>query len=255
MQFTVNMILRRYNFDKDEKMRSKNNETMKHKLIPYVLFPSLIGAFTGVVIFLFKIATTAVIRLSERIYSFVRENPVYLPLLIIAMALIGLCAALLLKYAKECRGGGIPSAVAGIRGLIPMKWVQGLLGIFASSLLTFIAGVPLGNEGLSVQMGSAVGKGNSDVFNKKKKALERYLMTGGACSGFAIATGAPLTGILFALEEAHRRFSATLFAVASVAVLSGTVTHRYLAFFFKVDTTFFDLPFLSCCQCAIFGWR
>jgi H+/Cl- antiporter ClcA len=241
MQFTVNMILRRYNFDKDEKMRSKNNETMKHKLIPYVLFPSLIGAFTGVVIFLFKIATTAVIRLSERIYSFVRENPVYLPLLIIAMALIGLCAALLLKYAKECRGGGIPSAVAGIRGLIPMKWVQGLLGIFASSLLTFIAGVPLGNEGPSVQMGAAVGKGNSDVFNKKKKALERYLMTGGACSGFAIATGAPLTGILFALEEAHRRFSATLFAVASVAVLSGTVTHRYLAFFFKVDTTFFDL--------------
>jgi H+/Cl- antiporter ClcA len=121
-------------------------------------------------------------RLSERIYSFVRENPVYLPLLIIAMALIGLCAALLLKYAKECRGGGIPSAVAGIRGLIPMKWVQGLLGIFASSLLTFIAGVPLGNEGLSVQMGSAVGKGNSDVFNKKKKALERYLMAGSACS-------------------------------------------------------------------------
>ena len=66
-------------------------------------------------------------------------------------------------------------------------------------------------------------------------------MTGGACSGFAIATGAPLSGILFALEEAHRRFSTTLFTVASISVLMGTVTHRYLCFFFKVDTTFFDL--------------
>lgn len=221
-------------------MRSPKNELVKTKLIPYILFPALIGILTGIVIFLFKVTAAAVMKLSANVYSFVRENPAYLPLLILGIALVGLCAALILKYAKECRGGGIPTAVASIRGLIPMKWVQGVFGLFASALLTYLAGVPLGNEGPSVQMGAAVGKGSSNL-RGNKKAWERYLMTGGACSGFAIATGAPLSGILFALEEAHRRFSTTLFAVASVSVLMGTVTHRYLCFFFKVDTTFLDL--------------
>lgn len=225
---------------KDEKMKSKKSETVKTKLIPYILFPALIGIFTGVVIFLFKILSAAVMKLSGKIYSFVRENPAYLPLLILGMALVGLCAALILKHAKECRGGGIPTAIASIRGLIPMKWVQGVFGLFASALLSYLAGVPLGNEGPSVQMGAAVGKGGSNLNRKHKKAFERYLMTGGACSGFAIATGAPLSGIMFALEEAHRRFSTTLFTVASISVLFGTITHRYLSFFFEVDTTFFD---------------
>ena len=132
-------------------MRSPKNELVKTKLIPYILFPALIGILTGIVIFLFKVTAAAVMKLSANVYSFVRENPAYLPLLILGMALVGLCAALILKYAKECRGGGIPTAVASIRGLIPMKWVQGVFGLFASALLTYLAGVPLGNEGPSVQ--------------------------------------------------------------------------------------------------------
>jgi H+/Cl- antiporter ClcA len=119
--------------------------------------------------------------------------------------------------------------------------VQGIFVLFGSALLTYLAGVPLGNEGPSVQMGTALGKGGSSLLGKKQAAWERYLMTGGAGAGFAIATGAPLSGILFALEEAHRRFSTTLFAVAGISVLMGTLTHRALSLLFDVDTTFFDL--------------
>ncbi|MBR5139542.1 MAG: chloride channel protein [Clostridia bacterium] len=180
-------------------------------------------------------------KCSERIYGFVRENPAYLPLLIIGAVLVGGIAALILKYAKECRGGGITTAIAAIRGLIPLKWIQGIFALFTSSLLTYLAGIPLGNEGPSVQMGAAVGEGSAHLSGKKKLALERYLMTGGASSGFAIATGAPFTGIIFAIEEAHRRISAPLLMVASISVISGTVTHRYLSFFSGVNTTFFDL--------------
>ena len=66
-------------------------------------------------------------------------------------------------------------------------------------------------------------------------------MTGGACAGFAIVTGSPLTGMVFALEEAHRRFSPTIFLLSSVAVLVGTLTQEILSTLFRVDTTFFDL--------------
>ena len=222
-------------------MQSKKSSSIKTKLIPYIVFPMLIGVLTGILIFLFKITSSAVIHYSEKIYDFVRQNPMYLPLLILGAVVIGTLSALILKFAKECRGGGIPTAVASIRGLIPLKWVQGIFVLFTSSLLTYFAGVPLGNEGPSVQMGAAVGEGGSKVLGKKRSAWERYLMTGGACAGFAIATGAPLSGIVFALEEAHRRFSTTIFAVASIAVIFGTATQRYLSYFFKVDTTFFDL--------------
>ena len=222
-------------------MRSSEQSEIKTKLVPYILFPIIIGIFTGVLIFLFKIACSFVMKSSERVYAFVRENPIYLPLLVIGAAAIGAISSFILKYARECRGGGIPTAVASIRGLVPIKWIQGIFVLFGSALLTYFVGVPLGNEGPSVQMGAAVGEGSSRLSKKNKLAWERYLMTGGACSGFAIATGAPLSGIMFALEEAHRRFSTTLFIVASVSVLSGTITQRYLSYFFNVDTTFFDL--------------
>lgn len=222
-------------------MKSQAHSSIKKQLIPFVLFPIVTGFFSGLIIFLFKITASFVIRSSESIYGFVRENPKYLPLLILGAALIGALSSYILIVAKECRGGGIPTAIASIRGLIPLKWIQGVFALFGSAMLTFFVGVPLGNEGPSVQMGTATGKGSASLSGKNNLAWERYLMTGGASSGFAIATGAPLTGIIFALEEAHRRFSTTLFIVAASSVLWGTVTHRYLSYFFNVDTTFFDL--------------
>ena len=211
------------------------------KLIPYVLLPAVIGVFTGVLIFIFKVSSGYVMDLSAGIYSFVREEPRYIPLLILGVAAVGLFSALILRLAKECRGGGIPTAIASIRGLIPIKWVQGIFALFFTAQLTYLAGVPLGNEGPSVQMGTALGKGASEVLGKKKRAWERFIMTGGGSSGFAIATGAPMSGIVFALEEAHRRFSPAIISVVSVSVISGIITQEILSFLFGVDTTFFNL--------------
>ena len=109
---------------------------IKEKLLPLLVFPFVVGALTGVVIFAFKLASSLVIERSERINSFVRENPKYLPGLVLGVIIVGVMSALLLKYFKECRGGGIPTAVASIRGLIPMKWAQGMFARFGSALLT-----------------------------------------------------------------------------------------------------------------------
>ena len=222
-------------------MDSKIGLRLRDKLLPMFVFPAVVGILTGILIFVFKLASSFVMHKSADVYAWVRQNPAYLPLLLLGVCAIGLASALLLRSAKECRGGGIPTAVASIRGLIPMKWAQGIFALFTSALLTYIAGVPLGNEGPSVQMGAAAGKGATGIFGKRNRAWERYNMTGGACAGFSIATGAPLSGIIFAMEEAHRRFSPTIFMVASVSVISGTMTSQLLSLIFNVDTTFFDL--------------
>lgn len=221
-------------------MKNRKTTYIKNILLPCFLLSGVTGIVTGALIFLFKEAASYIIGLSEAAYSHVRENPAYLPLLILGAAVIGLAAAAVLRFAKDCRGGGIPTAIASIRGLIPLRRIEGIFALFASSMLTFLCGVPLGNEGPSVQMGTAAGKGTTDLLGKNMRAFERYTMTGGACAGFAAATGAPLTGILFALEEAHRRFSPMIFMVASVSTVTGTVTHNLLLKLFGRPSALFD---------------
>lgn len=216
-------------------MKKQRITYIKNLLFPCVMLSALVGFVTGIIIFLFKIIASYVIRLSGFLYAHVRANPQFFPLLLTGAILLGLIVSFILKRARECRGGGIPTAVASIRGLIPLKWIQGLFVLFFSTLLTFLGGVPLGNEGPSVQMGTAAGKGISKILGKHRSlAWERYVMTGGACAGFATATGAPLTGIMFALEDAHRRFSPTIFMVATMSVLTGSVTQNLLCSLFGV---------------------
>ncbi len=221
-------------------MRQKRLTYAKNILLPCLVFSVITGIFTGALIFLFKIASSAVFSLSARLYGLVRANPIWLPCLLVGAGLVGVLSALILKYEKNCRGGGIPTSVAILRGLIDFSWLKNIILLFASSMLTFLGGVPLGNEGPSVQMGTAVGRGTVRIFGKDNPAWDRYIMTGGACGGFAAATGAPLSGIFFAFEEAHRRFSPMIFMVASMTVISATATMNVFCGAFGVSPYMFD---------------
>ncbi len=221
-------------------MRKTRLTYIKNILLPCFLFSVLTGIFTGALIYLFKISASFVLGLSSDIYSYVRENPVYLPFLVLGAMLLGLSASFILSHTKNCRGGGIPTSVAILRGLIEFRWLKSIFFLFGSALLTFLGGVPLGNEGPSVQMGTAVGRGATRILGKNNPAWDRYIMTGGACAGFAVATGAPLSGILFAFEEAHRKFSPMLFMVAGMTVTAATATMNFLCEIGGVSSAMFD---------------
>lgn len=224
-------------------MKTKTKSHIKNILFPCFLLSGAAGIFTGIVIFLFKTISTYVISFSGDVYDFVRENPVYLPVLIIGAALVGLLATLLLHIEPNSKGGGIPTAVCIVRGLFEFRWLRSILMIFSSAMLTYLCGVPLGNEGPSVQMGTAAGRGALSLFGKKFKPWDRYIMTGGACAGFAAATGAPLSGIFFAFEEAHRRFSPLLFMTSATSVIFGMLTVSALDSFTGFGVSMFDFTF------------
>lgn len=224
-------------------MKPQKIKHIRSTLLPCILLSAITGTATGALIFAFKISATKVAAFSNALYSPVRQKPIYLLVLILGAIAVGLLSALVLRFAKDCRGGGIPNAIASIRGLLPFKWLQGIFALFFSSMLTYLVGVPLGSEGPSVQMGTAVGKGAANLLSKREYAWDRHIMTGGACAGFATALGAPLTGILFAVEEANRRFSAMIFTSASVAVVLGMVTQELLAHAFDIDFTLFEFSF------------
>lgn len=209
--------------------------------MPCFFFSAITGVFTGALVFAFKMAASFIVSLSTDIYAFVRANPIWLPLLLLGAALLGLGVSLLLRWAPECRGGGIPTSIAIVRGLIEFKWLKSLLVLLTSALMTFLAGVPLSNDGPGVQMGTAVGRGTVRLLGKNNMAWDRYIMTGGACAGFAASIGAPLTGLFFAFEEAHRRFSPMLFMVAGISVVSGSMTMNFLCELAGISPAIFHL--------------
>ncbi len=205
-------------------MHSHFHDHIKNQLFPCVVFSLAAGFLSAILVTLFKLAAETAIHLSTTIYGMVRENPEWIPLLVIGAALIGLGASFILSTSRTCRGGGIPTAVSAIRGIIRFEWIASIFILPFSALLTFLCGLPLGTEGPCVQMGTAIGDGVVKCFGSKKYAgWRRYIMTGGAAAGFSIATSAPVSAILFSMEELHKHFSPLLLTLSSLSVISAQI--------------------------------
>lgn len=213
-------------------MKGYRSHYIKNLLLPCLAFSVTAGALSALLITVLKLASGFAIDASGIIYSYVRSQPLWLPLLMLGTAFLGLVAALILTFAPSCRGGGIPTAVAALRGITYFSWGKSVILLPISALITFLCGLPLGNEGPCVQMGTAIGEGTVRLLGGNKlRGWSRYIMTGGASAGFAMATGAPATSILFAMEEAHHRFSPLLFSVASISVITSQLVAKLLAHF------------------------
>ena len=123
-----------------------------------------------------------------------------------------------------------------------MRWLRILWVKLLAGIIGIGAGLSLGREGPSIQLGAVTAQGLSRLL-KRTRLEERYLLTSGASAGLAAAFNAPLAGVIFALEELHRNFSVVVLLPAMAAAMTATVISR---FFFGNDTIFdfFGLPFL-----------
>ncbi len=219
---------------------SRYKNRIRNLLMPAVFFGGLTGAFTSLTVMLYKLCAGKIIRFSEHAYGYMQTNPLYIACGVAVICLAAFLYKSVLSKRPNVRGGGIPTSIAQLRGIISCNWVVNIVYVFLMSLLSFLIGVPLGNEGPSVQMGTASGKGVINVFAKKQAAYSRYAMTGGACAGFSIATGAPISGMMFAVEEAHQRISPMIILVSAVSVLFANITAQLLAPVFGVSTSLFE---------------
>lgn len=215
------------------------------KAVPCIFLAILTGIGTGGLVFLFRGIASIAGDLSEKLFALARENFIFIPVLIVGAALLGAAASFILKYEPNVSGGGIPTSIAVLRGIITFRWIRLIFTAFSSSFLTYVSGVPLGTEGPCVLLGTAVGHGTSIVAGKYEDAVDRYSMTGGACAGFAAATGAPLCGILFAVEEAHKKITPTLLVMSAVSVFTGVCTCDLLSFLTAGTHSMFELPVMD----------
>lgn len=207
----------------------KIKQYLLNLILPILGYGAAVGIFTAALVAVYKWCAKHVIEFSVSGYTYLSEH-LWL-LAIVVPALFGLAVLFYLSYKKwpDIRGGGIPTSIGILRGLITFKWLRNLVGVFVFSLCSFLIGVPLGNEGPSVQMGTAMGQAVGAPLGKGQKAWGRYAMTGGACVGFSAATGAPISGVMFAVEEAHERISPMILLIATVSVIFGRITTELLS--------------------------
>lgn len=185
------------------------------------------GLLAGIVVTYFNIAAELLSKYSKDLYALVRENPAFVPLLFVVLAIIAFGIATLAKFVPMVRGSGIPQAEGATRGLLELKWYKSLPAMAASCLACIISGLTAGAEGPSMFIGATCGEGTSKLL-RCTDMEKRYQITGGACAGLAVAFNAPLTGITFAFEEAHRRFTPAIFICAFSSVLSAIITRNAL---------------------------
>lgn len=223
----------------------KYKSYVKNLLMPALVLGFITGTLTSITVTLYKLVAKHVVELSIRSYEYVREHLYYIPIALLVFALISIISSYVYKRIPEIKGGGIPIAIGVLRGLVPFKWLRTLIGVFTMSLTSFLLGVPLGTEGPSVQTGTAIGRGAVRIFGKKNMAWDRYSMSGGACAGFSVATGSPVSGIMFAIEEAHQRISPTIIIVASFSVLFANITSRIISPLLGVEEKLFEIPALE----------
>ncbi|MDE5911929.1 MAG: chloride channel protein, partial [Clostridia bacterium] len=127
---------------------------------------------------------------------------------------------------------GIPNVEGSVRGVLSFKWLRTLFGTLVGSFISFFAGLPLGSEGPSVQLSAMSAQGVTELM-KAKLTWRRYIIAGGAGAGIAVAFNAPLAGIIFAMEECHKRITPMILLCASSSVISGTATYRLLGMAIK----------------------
>ncbi len=230
----------------------KKREYLKN-VFPCLYYGIMCGFSVGAVIFLFKLAAKKSESVSRFLFSFAKEKPIYIALAFAILAVCALAMAFLHKKAPEVRGGGIPRSEGVLRGVLDFRWARTLFGTFFGSVLSFICAIPVGSEGPAVLMGTSLGAMCGKV-SKNQSNWNRYVMTGGAGAGFAVATGAPLSGILFALEEIHKRFTPMLVLTVSSSVITATYVNRLLCAEFSVDPNMLHIGKLESFELSHVGY-
>lgn len=217
-----------------EKLKDKGNwQLLKLKLIDARLYfvSIFVGLLTGL------IAVPYHYLLQFFFYSrrdFFESHPRwywYIPLFLVSWGIL-IFVAWLVKKMPLITGGGIPQTRGVINGRVSYNhpFIE-LISKFVGGILALGAGLSLGREGPSVQIGSYLGS----LVSKWGRVLEgerKQLLAAGAGAGLAAAFSAPLASSLLVIESIER-FDAPKTAISTL--LAGVVAGGVASWIFPIN--------------------
>jgi H+/Cl- antiporter ClcA len=124
------------------------------------------------------------------------------------------------------KGSGIPQIKGVLHRDLTLNWTQELPLKIITGILGIGAGLSLGREGPSIQIGAYVGLGMLTLFRRPYRE-RKVLVTAASAAGIAAAFNAPLAGVLFVLEELQPNFSPIFIACAMGASMTADAVAGY----------------------------
>ena len=183
-----------------------------------VLEGLLVGIVAGLVSSFYRYALVKADDIRNAVLAFCDGNLLRMAGWLVVLALLAVAVTKLLQWEPMTSGSGIPQVEAEIAGYIRPKWWRVIVGKIAGGFLCIVGGLSLGREGPSIQLGGMAGKGVSRILGRFRLE-EHFLITCGASAGLSAAFNAPLAGVMFALEEVHKNFSAMVLLSCMTASL------------------------------------
>ncbi|MFT8348141.1 chloride channel protein [Clostridium saccharoperbutylacetonicum] len=224
---------------------------LKFKL---VMQSAAIGIIVGLIIVCNRVLISKLSDFAEYIYKYSAVNALRLILLLVGLTLIGMGIGYLVRKDPMISGSGIPQVEGILMKEIKVNPIRVLLYKFIGGTVALGVGLSAGREGPSVQMGACVGQAFSRFF-KRNTTEENYLLTSGASAGLAAAFNAPVSGVMFALEEVHKNFSPlVLLSAMAASIMADFVCKEFLGLQPALDFTgvkvfplayYFSLPILG----------
>jgi CIC family chloride channel protein len=187
----------------------------------FLLLAILIGMFSGLAVVCFRMA----IEWSRLglLGSALAPPPLRV---LLAPTGIGLVVAFLVqKFFPAARGSGVNQTKAAVYvfdGYVPFRTV---IGKFLTSSLAIGSGQSLGPEDPSLHMGAGIASALGRRLKLSRDKL-RLLAPVGAAAGLAAAFNAPISAVLFVIEEVIGTWSATALGAIILAAVSSAVVMR-----------------------------
>ena len=187
----------------------------------FLLLSVLIGIFSGIAVVWFRIAIefTSFLLLGSSLSPGVAR-------VILAPTIAGLAIGLLaMRVFPRARGSGVNQtklAVYVLNGYISFRTV---ISKFIICALAIGSGQSLGPEDPSLQMGAGIASAIGRRLQLSQRKI-RLIAPVGAAAGLAAAFNAPISAVLFVIEEVIGNWSAGVLGAIVLAAVSSVVTMR-----------------------------
>lgn len=188
----------------------------------FLILSVFIGVFSGLAVVCFRFAIDW-----ARIYLLGTGAVLSTSRMLLAPTLAGLAIAfLVLRYFPTTRGSGVNQTKAALyiyNGHIPVRTA---VGKFITAALAIGSGHSLGPEDPSLQIGACL----ASVVGRKmrlSRARMRLIAPVGAAAGLAAAFNAPISAVLFVIEEVIGRWTAGILGSVVLSAVSSVVVMRW----------------------------
>ncbi len=186
---------------------------------------AVVGLAVGIVIVLYRFVLSKMEELALRYYAFFLAHPAMLPLLFIGLGGLGYVVGFLVDKHRQISGSGIPQTKGIMLGHFNFPWFGTLWAKFLGGALAILAGLSVGREGPSIQLGASVAEGIGQKISSTNTE-RKYIIASGASAGLSAAFNAPLAGVIFAMEEIFKYLSPVVLLFTTVASVVASFVAR-----------------------------